>query len=271
MSSYYDRIDLSDVRWFFIGCILLLVPILYLFFSTVQTPDEQEFSSHAIESRTSAFDILPSRSTSSSAGTGPVIGGVMAHIEQKQSGVEKDLDRAWAAIQSAPRDRRYPQEMAPEAIQMSEVAENPELIEGNASLDQGNLSEAERFYKSALSQAQDNAFLEVEALGGLMEVYKRQGNVAEFVKAFRNYALAAQKLRNVYGPVADNVARAAEMFAQLAKVDPGRLREELVKGNLAMGTNVDVSTFMKAVEEARKLYPADLPDSESVYPNRPGG
>ena len=35
---------------------------------------------------------------SSSAGTGPVIGGVMAHIEQKQSGVEKDLDRAWAAM-----------------------------------------------------------------------------------------------------------------------------------------------------------------------------
>lgn len=270
MSGYYDRVDLSDIRWFVAGCILLLLPLLYLFFSIEKSADDQPFSSHALESRTSAFALLPNSTPGSGSGAGPAGGGVMAHIESKDSSIEKELDKAWAKIQSTPRDHAYPQEMSPEAIKMSEVGENQDLTEANACLDSGDLKAAESFYRNALSQAKDNAFLEVEAYGGLMEVYKRDGNVAEFVKAFRNYALAAQKLKHVYGPVADNIARASDMFAQLAKVDPGRLREELIKGNLAMGTNVDVTAFMKAVEEARKMHPTDLPDSESIYPKNPG-
>ena len=272
MSSYYDRVDLSDIRWFFAGCILLLLPILYLIFTAEKSVDDQLFSSQAIESRTSAFDLLPTKlGVTTGGGAGPTTGNVMAHIESKQSGIATELDKAWSKIQTAPRNHSYPPDMTPEAIKMSEVSENQDLTQANSCLDSGELKAAESFYQNAVAQAKDNAFLEVEAYGGLMEVYKRNGNLAEFVKAFRNYALAAQKLKHVYGPVADNIARASEMFAQLAKVDPGRLREELVKGNLAMGTNVDVTAFMKAIEEARKLHPTDLPDSESIYPKNPGG
>lgn len=270
MRSYYDRVDLSDIRWFLAGCVLLLIPVIYLIMTIGKSTEEQAFSSYTLESRASAFDILPTRSSGGGGGAPTGGGGVMEQIESGQSHVEKELDKVWAKIQSAPRNQAYPQEMAPEAVRMSEVSDNPDMIEANASLDRGDLKAAELFYKNAVSQARDNAFLEVEAYGGLMEVYKRTGNIAEFVKAFKNYALAAQKLKNVYGPVADNIARASEMFAQLAKVDPGRLREELVKGNLAMGTNVDVTAFMKAIEEARKLHPTDLPDSESIYPKNPG-
>ncbi len=271
MSNSYDRIDLSDIRWFLVGCVLLLIPLVYILVTIEKSTEEQSFSSHTLESRASAFDILQTRPSGAGGGTPAGGGGVMAQIESGQGHVETELDKAWEKIQSAPRHQAYPQEMTPEGVRMSEVAENPDMIEANASLDHGDLKAAELFYKNALSQARDNAFLEVEAYGGLMEVYKRTGNIAEFVKAFKNYALAAQKLKHVYGPVADNIARASEMFAQLAKVDPGRLREELVKGNLAMGTNVDVTAFMKAIEDARKLHPTDLPDSESIYPKNPGG
>lgn len=271
MSRYYDRIDLSDIRWFLIGCVLLLIPLVYILVTIEKTTEEQSFSSHTLESRASAFDILQTRPSGGGDGSPAGGGGVIAKIERGQSHVEAELDKAWEKIQSAPRNQTYPQNMSPDGIGMAEAAENPDMIEANASLDHGDLKAAELFYKNALSQAHDNAFLEVEAYGGLMEVYKRTGNIAEFVKAFKNYALAAQKLKHVYGPVADNIARASEMFAQLAKVDPGRLREELVKGNLAMGTNVDVTAFMKAIEEARKLHPTDLPDSESIYPKNPGG
>ncbi|MBP7633471.1 hypothetical protein KBA41_04840 [Candidatus Ozemobacteraceae bacterium] len=271
MSRYSDRIDLSDIRWFLIGCVLLLVPLVYILITIEKSTEEESFSSHTLESRASAFDILQTRPSGAGGSSPAGGGGVMAQIESGQSPVEHELDKAWKAIQSAPRTHSYPQDMTPEGIMMSEVADNPDMVDANANLDHGDLKAAEVSYKNALSQARDNAFLEVEAYGGLMEVYKRTGNISEFVKAFKNYALAAQKLKHVYGPVADNIARASEMFAQLAKVDPGRLREELVKGNLAMGTNVDVTAFMKAIEDARKLHPADLPDSESIYPKNPGG
>ncbi|HNW35704.1 MAG TPA: hypothetical protein PKM25_12275 [Candidatus Ozemobacteraceae bacterium] len=95
MSSYYDRVDLSDIRWFFAGCILLLLPILYVILTAEKTVDDQVFSTQAIESRTSAFDLLPTKAGSSAGtGAGPTTGGVMAHIESKQSSVETELDKA---------------------------------------------------------------------------------------------------------------------------------------------------------------------------------
>ncbi len=60
------------------------------------------------------------------------------------------------------------------------------------------------------------------------------------------------------------------MFDQLAQVDPGKLREELAKGNLRMGTQVDLEKFMQAIRDARQLYPTDLPAGEAAIPKGPG-
>lgn len=266
-----DKVDLSDIRFFIIGCLLLLIPLLYLVSRSDRGADEGEFAQQAIESRASAFDLLPARPTGPGAAGRPArAGSIMSQIEAKPESINTELEKAWSTISGTPRHRIYPPNMAPEAIKMSEAAEEPGIVNGNANLDAGDFAAAELEFKNALDHAQGNAFLEVEAYGGLMETYKRQGKLTEFVKAFKAYALAAQKLKHVYGPFADNIARASDMFDQLAQVDPGKLREELAKGNLRMGTQVDLEKFMQAIRDARQMYPTDLPAGEASIPKGPG-
>ncbi|RCK79037.1 MAG: hypothetical protein OZSIB_0379 [Candidatus Ozemobacter sibiricus] len=272
MAEPVDRIDLSDIRWFVIGCVLLLLPLLTLIIRHERDRQEAEFSTQAIESRSSAFDLLPTRPAPTEPGRRPGAAPTPASpIEGRQDVIAAELDKAWSVIRATPPKRQFPPEMAPEAVQMSLAAEDPALIEGNANLDAGDLTAAEAHFRQALDHAADNPFLALEAYGGLMETYKRQQRLDEFIKAFKAYALAAQRLKHVYGPFADNIARASDMLEQLARVDPGRLREELVKGNLALGTKVDLDQFLQAIEKTRQLFPTDLPLGEAGPSRTRGG
>jgi hypothetical protein len=82
----------------------------------------------------------------------------------------------------------------------------------------------------------------------------------------------AQQLRHVYGPLADNIARAQQMFEQLAKADPIKVREYLVKYNLSNQTNISYEQLIKSLEDTREWYPTDLQEPEPKLPDylRPG-
>lgn len=260
----FEQIDLSDARLLLVGLILLLIPVIWLvFFSGVRSEQVKATRiSFADPGRQSAFNLT---STSKAAST--VAARSAATVQTPNEKLDGELDRAWSRMQAVPRRVTLPSDMPPEARLMIEAEDDPFLIDGNAFLDQSNLKAAEKSFTSALGSAGSNDFKELYAWGGLMEVYQLEGNIAKFREAFSNYVRTAQKLKHVYGPLADNVARAFELFEQIGKIDSGKLREHLTRTNLNNGTNVSFEEYMKGINQTKEWFPADLESPEPRMPN----
>jgi len=270
--SSFEKIDFSDTRFMLIGILLLLIPIVYLFFFMKVTEKQSVTTriSFADPGKQSAFSLTASAKTAAATRAK----SVAPAVNPKETSIEAELERAWSKVQSVPRRMNLPPDLPKETRQMLEVEDDPMIAEANALFDEGDLAAAEKAYAAALSSSASNNFKELHAWGGLMEVYLLTGNKDKFREAFKNYALTAQKLNKVYGPLADDVSRAYEMFEQISRIDPGKLREQLTRANLTLGTKVSFEEFMTGFKSTQEWYPKNLPAAEPVSPysvQRDGG
>lgn len=150
---------------------------------------------------------------------------------------------------------------------MIEAEDHEALIEGNSLLDSGDYAAAEAAFEKAAKNSGGNEFVELHAWGGLMEVYQMTDNMVKFRQAFANYVKTAQQLKHVYGPLADNIARAQQMFEQLAQADPAKIREHLTRYNLTNQENISYDDFMKSIKETREWFPTNLEEPEPKLPD----
>lgn len=271
LKKSFEGIDFSDVRLLIVGCLFLLLPLFYLYFFTGPTDDSQPAKRIAITDmgKQSAFNLTSLSKTPSqrgAAGAGP-------KLAPKAEQVEAELDRAWQRIQAVPKVYSLPADVPVETRQMIEAEDDPDICEANSLLDRSDFAAAEKHYQAVISNPGSNNFKELFAWGGLMEIYQLQGNPAKFREAFANYAKTAQKLQHVYGPLADNVARAYQMFEQMQNIDSGKLREYLTRANLEQGTKVSYDEFMKSINHTKEWFPANLADPPGTMPEmmQPGG
>jgi hypothetical protein len=270
IKEFFNEVDLSDARLMMVGLILLLLPLIYLYWLSSGPQTSKRTRSYSTNvSRQSAFNLTPSKKPLL---TSPGTRKSSFSVSPRSDKIDAELDKAWAKIQALPRARRIPSDVPPETRMMIEAEDNEILSEGNQMLDSGNFAEAEKVFITAVKNAQGNQFVELYAWGGLMEAYQMTGNIVKFREAFSNYVRMAQQLRHVYGPLADNIARAQQMFEQLAKADPIKVREYLVKYNLSNQTNISYEQLIKSLEDTREWYPTDLQEPEPKLPDylRPG-
>lgn len=260
----FETVDLSDTRLLMFGLLLLFIPIFWLFFFSGIREEKSVTTriSFANPGKQSAFNITAKAKSTAS----PAAKNLMNAVRPPDSLVEDELNRVWSKIRSSPRRVVLPPDVKPDVRQMIEAEEDELLAEANALLDQTDFPAAEKAYKAAINSAGSNQFKELFAWGGLMQIYQLSGNVEKFREAFANYAKTAQSLQHIYGPLADNVARAYEMFDQLARVDSGKVREYLTRASLTSGQNVSYEQFMNAINKTKQWYPANL---ESPEPRRP--
>ncbi len=259
-----SKIDISDTKFLVSGIVLLLIPILYLFFHA-KVADKQAVTTRiglADPGKQSAFNLTSAARTPAAERAR----SVAPAVNPQEMTIEAELNRAWSKVQSVPRRLSLPPDIPKETRQMIEVEDDPMIAEANSLFDQGDMAAAEKAYTKVLGSSNSNHFKELHAWGGLMEVYLIKGDKEKFREAFKNYALSAQKLSQVYGPLADDVSRAYEMFEQISRIDPGKLREQLTKANLALGTNVSFEEFMGGFNQTKDWYPKDLPAAEPVSP-----
>lgn len=264
LKNVFEGLDFNDTRLLIFGVLLLLLPLLYLMFY-VGAPDQTVAPSRlAITDigKQSAFSLTTMGGPGGRAGSSRVVPKVAPTVEQ----VDNELDSVWQKIQSVPRIRTFPSDTPIETRQMVEAEDDPDLCEGNSLLDRCEFADAEKHYIEAIGNAGSNYFKELYAWGGLMEVYQLQGDVARFREAFGNFAKAAQKLKHVYGPLADNVARAYQMFEQVKNIDSGKLREYLTRVNLERGSNVSYDEFIKSMNNTKQWFPANLPEPPGTMP-----
>jgi hypothetical protein len=260
-----ERLDLSDVRLLAVGLVLLLIPVFWFFFLSGVREEQVTGTrlSFADPGKQSAFNLTASGKSPAARSARSAASAINPPVEK----IEVELDRAWSKIQSVPKVLNLPPDVPSETRLMIQAEDDEQLCEANAMLDQCDFAAAEKAFAAALGSTGGNDFKELYAWGGLMEVYQLSGNQAKFREAFANYVKAAQKLHHVYGPLADNVARAYEMFDQLSRVDSGKLREYLTRANLANGSNVSYEEFMKAINHTKEWFPANLESPEPRMPD----
>jgi len=259
-----EGIDLSDFRLMIAGVLLLLLPLFYLVFFAGRVDETQTTTRIAITEmgKQSAFNLTSISKTPEAAGSRGAIPAITPKVEQ----VESELDRAWQKIQATPRVITLPPDIPVETRQMVEAEDDPDICEANSLLDRCEFATAEKHYREAISDAGSNHFKELFAWGGLMEIYQLQGDRNKFREAFANYAKTAQKLQHVYGPLADNVARAYQMFEQIEKIDSGKLREYLTRANLEAGTKTSYEEFINSIKATKEWFPGNLPDPPATIP-----
>lgn len=268
MSEEFNKhpatIDLSDSRFLLVGIILLLIPILYIMFHVKKTEQQTVATriSVADPGKQSAFNLTSTSRPAAAARTK----SLAPAVKPEENTIDAELERAWSKVQAIPKRYSLPPDTPPETRQMIEIEHDPHLSEANSLFDQGDMAAAEKAYEKALSNSDNNPVKELHAWGGLMEVYLLTEDKEKFRTAFKNYALAAQKLSSVYGPLADDVSRAYEMFAQISMIDPGKLREQLTKANLLLGSKVSFDDFINGLNQTKEWYPKDLPTAEPVSP-----
>ncbi|MBU1109699.1 MAG: hypothetical protein KKB51_23665 [Candidatus Riflebacteria bacterium] len=263
LKTSLEKFDFSDIRFLLTGLILLLIPILYLFFFS-GIKDKQSVTtriSFAEPGKQSAFTLTSTVKVAAERAK-----SIAPAVNPKEITIEAELDRAWSRVQAVPRKYSLPPDLPKETRQMIEVEDDPMLAEANALFDEGDVVAAEKAYTAAIGSSGNNEFKELHAWGGLMEVYQLTNNKEKFKEAFKNYALTAQKLYKVYGNMADDVSRAYEMFEQVSRIDPGKLRELLTKANLTLGTKVSYDEFMSGISQTKDWYPKDMPTAEPVSP-----
>lgn len=267
LKEFLKSLDLSDIRLLMLGCVFLIIPLAYFFFLSKSDEVIKQNRKYSLSnvSRQSAFNLTSNKKSSSAAARVKKPSGFSEG--QRAEKIEAELGSAWTKIQKIPKKHNYPANLPPDTKLMLDAEEDEILVEGNILLDSGDFFAAEKVFLKAVKNAGSNEFRELYAYGGLMEVYQMTGNVVKFREAFGNYARVAQKLKRVYGPLADNIARAHQMFEQLAQADPAKIREHLARHNLKNGTKVTYDQFSASMKHTQEWFPGNLPEPEPKLPS----
>ncbi len=186
--------------------------------------------------------------------------GVKPNIEK----IEEQLEAAMARINKTPRDRVYPPNATPEIRQILDAEHDETYLAGLSALDSADRKLAEKMFKDLIANAAGNKFKELYGWGGLMEIYQIEDDKARFKDAFEAYARKAQELRDFYGPMADSIVSAYQLFEQMSRLDSGLVRQALTKYNLENKTNLRYEDIMGAINETKSWYPENLEMSSEL-------
>jgi hypothetical protein len=186
--------------------------------------------------------------------------GVKPNIEK----IEEQLENIMARINKTPRERKYPANATPELRQILDAEHDETYLAAISALDSSDRKLAEKLFKDVIANSGGNKFKEIYAWGGLMEIYQIEEEKAKFKGAFESYARIAQELKDFYGPLADSIASAYQLFEQMERLDPGVMKQALTRYNLENKSNLRYEDIMGALKETKSWYPENLQMSSEL-------
>ncbi|MGM0601045.1 MAG: hypothetical protein ACQETH_14645 [Candidatus Rifleibacteriota bacterium] len=227
LSDYLKKVDFSDIRVLVVGLVLLLVPVLFIFYLSGDT-EKGELSRQKIKSMARRKNIFnyskkkKAKKTSSVGKSGDSSSGWFSS-ESPEKKVQRELEQAFKVIKRSKRSVSFPPGTT-RVQKESYLAETNQLIcEGNGALENRNLPEAQKLFERAFDEARDNAFQKVYALGGLLEVYSQMKDERKYEETFQKYMDWVGKLpRDVVGGDLRESVRNAYMTLKALQDHRGR-------------------------------------------------
>jgi hypothetical protein len=186
--------------------------------------------------------------------------GVKPNVEK----IEEQLESIMARINKTPRERKYPTNASPELRDILDAEHDETYLAALSAMDSSDRKLAEKLFKDLIANSGGNKFKEIYAWGGLMEIYQIEEEKAKYKNAFEAYARIAQELKEFYGPLADSIASAYQLFEQMERLDPGVVKQALTKYNLENKTNLRYEDIMGAFKETKSWYPENVQMSSEL-------
>ena len=187
------KIDPSDVRILVIGLVLLVIPVALFFFRT--RPPEGGFAGSglrdSLHTGRSGFSFVQQQE----AGRGTK-GGAPPSLYKSAKG-DSEWRAAVEAIARAPVELPSLEGMSLETKQIFAADLDPELRQGNAFLNSGQLPQAQQAYLAVLARDSDNPFLKFYASANLCTVYERLGQMEDLKKEFRRMVALMARLPKI--------------------------------------------------------------------------
>ncbi len=191
------KIDMSDIRVLASGVVLLIIPILVLFFFAGGSGKKiSQEKMKTMVARKNVFNFgtaQPGSSGASSSAPGRKTGsGWFSSSPEKQ--MESELEEAFKLVKRSQRTERFPPGTNEDQKQAYRAEHNLMLVEGRGELERGNFALAETLFLKAFEEASGNTFQQVYAIGALCELYELTRDQKKLEAAFKQFMELVGKL-----------------------------------------------------------------------------
>lgn len=220
--SLLKKVDLGDMRILVIGVILLIIPVIFLFYSLGRSgkTDVVKSTRDRLGMSKAAFSFQRTASQHPAGKAGSGTKAPAAHVAP-----EKEWAQAVERISRAP--AYVPPQIAalpPSQRKYYEAEMHTAIRTANALISQNRLDEARAICEEILKTESENEYLRFMASGNLCTIYDEKGDVTALRKEFLRYLDLLESLK-IKGFETKNV-KAGYLSMNKMLLDFGKLRAD---------------------------------------------
>lgn len=257
--EFLKKIQEGDNTLLVVGAIMLLIPVLAIFFLTGGVGGSKKVSREAMRGRVQRKNVFNFGTKNEKGGytsaprsgsSSPSSGWFTARTPEQQ--VADELAEAMKEIEKNQREISVPSNLEGHAREMYVAEHNYNLRMANGCIESGNFALAEEYLKKALEEAQNNVFLRTYALGSLCALYESKGDRKKMEEAYKLYIESVSDLPEEYGggdlkSIARNAYQAMKSLskdADQSKVASGIANDSVLRKS-GMSGGVDAREVFK--------------------------
>ena len=255
IESFTKKLENADASMLVMGVILLLIPIVAIYFLTGSNDSGKKYSQEKVRSMAQRKNIFNfgNKKGNKASSSGPAAkssSGNWFTAATPEQQIRDEVAEAQRIVDESMKTVIVPPNLTGDARDMYVAEHNFYLCMGNGALDARNYAEAEKYLMKAIDEAKDNAFLMAYSLGSLCALYEATGDMKKLEEAYKKYIEAVGKLPEKFGggDLKSIVRNAYQSLDALGKsADPAKIAEEMDHNNLIQAGLVPRSVDLKQI------------------------
>lgn len=256
------KVELGDLKILIFGIVLLAVPVGLLMFliSRGSVDDNSRESFRHMSARRSKFNFGTAKRNKSARSLGGKKAGWLSG-ETNEMRVEREIDEAMSHVIRSCKERKPELKgFSSNQKKVYRAETNFYITSADGALEMNNIQEAEKNYLQALSMSDDNTWLKILALGGLIEVYDRKKDKREMKRAFAKYMVAITQLPPEFGTkgMGKNFMNISILLEKMREGSMTlEITREILKNKSIRGTGLSASTVKAGLSSTLDVLKVD--------------
>lgn len=251
--EFLKRLQEGDNTLLVVGTVMILIPIMAIFFLTGGSEGSKNLSREAMRGRVQRKNVFNFGTKNEKGGytaaprsgsSSPSSGWFTARTPEQQ--VADELSSAFQSVEKSMENIEAPSDIPYEAQLMYEAEHNYDLCKARGEMQHGNYAEAAKYLGKILDSGNDNPFLKAYTYSALCSVYEALGDKKKLEQAIKDYIESIKHLPEGYGGDLQRSVR--DLYKCLQAVseyaDPGKVSEavsndrDLLSTGLTSGVNL---------------------------------